>query len=81
MKMPIIAFVFVLILLGGMPSSADDAMSALSSESGAEASLVAQNVATVDNDTTTTTMSNSAAMMLVATGLIGLVGVTRRKNS
>ena len=53
----------------------------LGSDSGAAASLVALNVATVDNDATTTTMSNSAAMMLVATGLIGLVGVTRRKNS
>lgn len=81
MKMTIIAFMFVLILLGGMPSSADDAMFELGSDSGAAASLVALNVATVDNDATTTTMSNSAAMMLVATGLIGLVGVTRRKNS
>ncbi|MDX2454637.1 hypothetical protein [Desulfosarcina sp.] len=80
MKMTIIAFMFVLILLGGMPSSADDAMSKLISESGAEASLVALNVATVENDATTT-MSNSAAMMLVATGLIGLVGVTRRKDT
>ena len=81
MKIPIIAFMFVLILLGGMPSSADDAMSELGSDSGAAASLVALNVATVDNDATTTTMPHSAVMMLVATGLIGLVGVTRRKNS
>jgi hypothetical protein len=81
MKMPIIAFMFVLILLGGMPSSADDAMSKLVSDSGAEASLVALNVAAVESDATTTTMSNSATMMLVATGLIGLLGVTRRKNS
>ena len=55
MKMPIIAFMLVLILLGGMSSSADDAMSELVSDSGAEASLVALNVATVDNDATTTT--------------------------
>ncbi len=81
MKMPILAFMFVLILLGGMPSSADDAMSELVSDSGAKASLVALNATTVESDATATTMSNSAAMMLVATGLIGLVGVTRRKNS
>ena len=80
MKMTIIAFMFVLILLGGMPSSADDAMSELGSDSGAAASLVALNVATVDNDATTTTTPHSAAMLLVATGLIGLVGVTRRNN-
>ena len=81
MKMPIIAFMFVLILLGGMPSSADEDMSEWTTDSGAEASLFVLNVATVESDATATSMSSSATMMLIATGLIGLVGVTRRKNS
>ena len=80
MKIPIIAFMFVLILLGGMPSSADDATSELGSDSGAAASLIVMNVTAVENDATTTPMPHSATMLLIATGLIGLAGVSRKRN-
>ncbi len=81
MKMPIIAFILVLIVLGGMPTSSDDAAPGLISNTGTELSLFATNATTVENDAATTTMPNSATMLLVATGLIGLAGVSRRKNS
>jgi hypothetical protein len=80
MKMPIIAFLIVFMYLGGVPSSADDAMSTLSSGSDTEASL-SVNAPDVESDATTTSAPNTAIMLLIATGLVGLAGVSRRKDS
>lgn len=81
MKKPILTFLFVFILLGGMSSSADNAMSDLISESGSEVSLVSLRVTTGTNDATTAPAPNSATILLIATGLIGLAGVSNRKKS
>ena len=81
MKKPILTFLFVFILFGGMSSSADNAMSDLISESGSEVSLVSLSVTTSTNDATTAPAPNSATILLIATGLIGLAGVSNRKKS
>lgn len=80
MTKPILTFFIIFMLLGGMSSSAGDAMSELSSDSATEANL-SVNVTTAENDATTTPAPNTATMLLIATGLIGLAGVSRRKNS
>ncbi len=81
MKTPMIMFIFVLICIGVMSSNADNAMSDLVSDSGSEASFPSTNMTTAASDSTSAPASNSAALLLVATGLVGLAGVSNRKKS
>lgn len=81
MKTPMIMFILVFIFVGVMSSNADNAMSDLVSDSGSEASLLSAEVTTAADDSKTDPVSSSAAMLLIATGLIGLAGVSNRKKS
>ncbi len=81
MKTPMILFTLVFIFFGVMSSNADNAMSDLVSDSGSEASLLSAKVTTATIDSTADPVSNSATMLLIATGLIGLAGVSNRKKS
>ena len=80
MTQPIITFLIVFLLFGGMSSSADDAMSALNSDSGPGVAAVSANVPTATNDATAAPIPDTATMLLIATGLIGLAAISRRKN-
>jgi len=81
MKKPIFTFLFVFMLLGGMTSTADNAV--LDSISGIESEVALQaSAATADgSEPSTAPVPNSATMLLIATGLVGLAGVSRRNNS
>ena len=79
MTQPILIFFIVFLLLGGMSSSADDAMSELASDSRFEVGPVSSNVTTA-TDATAAPIPDTAAMLLIATGLIGLAAISRRKN-
>ena len=81
MKTPMIMFILVFILFGVMSSNADNAMSDLVSDSGSEASLLSAKMTTGTNDSAAVPTSNSTLILLVATGLIGLAGVSNRKKS
>jgi hypothetical protein len=81
MKTPMIMFILVFIFFGVMSSNTDNAMSDLVSDSGYEASQPSAKMTTGTNDSTADPVPNVATMLLVATGLIGLVGVTRRKDA
>ena len=81
MKTPMIMFTLAFIFFGVMSSNADNAMSDLVSDSGSEASLLSAKETTATNDATADPVSNSATMLLIATGLIGLAGVSNRKKS
>ncbi len=78
MKMPTIMFILVFIFFGVMSSNTDNAKTDLLSDSGYEANLLSAKTTTGKNNSTADPISNSATILLVATGLIGLVGVTRR---
>ena len=80
MTQPILIFFIVFLLLGGMSSSADDAMSELASDSRFEVGPVPSNATTATDGATAAPIPDTAAMLLIATGLIGLAAISRRKN-
>ena len=80
MTQPILIFFIVFLLLGGMSSSADDAKSELASDSRFEVGPVSSNVTTATDGATAAPIPDTAAMLLIATGLIGLAAISRRKN-
>ncbi len=81
MTKPFLILFIVFLLLGGVSSSDDDSMSELTSDSGSAVGPVSSNATTATNGATVAPIPDTATMLLIATGLIGLVGVTRRKNS
>ena len=76
----LVTFLIVFLLIGGMSSSADDAMSALNSDSGPGVAAVSSNVSTETTGATAAPIPDTATMLLIATGLIGLAAISRRKN-
>jgi hypothetical protein len=80
MKKPIVTFLIVFILISGTVSSAGNALLGSLSESGSEAILVSSALETDVQPTSSTPTPKSAALLLIATGLIGLAGVSRRNT-
>ena len=80
MTQSIITFLIVFLLLGGVTSSTDDAISALNSDSGLGVASVSSNVSNAANGATAAPIPDTATMLLIATGLIGLAAISRRKN-
>ncbi|MCB2148040.1 MAG: hypothetical protein KQI81_16310 [Deltaproteobacteria bacterium] len=79
-KKSILTFLVVFVVLGGMSSSASDGMTQLIADSRSQAVAVAKDAPSAKEDSTTTSIPNSAIILLIATGLVGLAGVSRRKN-
>jgi hypothetical protein len=80
MKKPIVTFLIVFTLISGTVSSAGNALLGSLSESGSEAILVSSALETDVQPTSSKPTPKSAALLLIATGLIGLAGVSRRNN-
>ena len=80
MKKSLLTFLIVFTLLGSMPSSASDGLlqEDFHSESGAVA--VATDNPPAKETASSTSMPGSAIMLLIATGLVGLAGVSRKNN-
>ena len=81
MKKPLFTFLFVFILLGGMHSSADNAQVGLLPPPRFEAVIPPIAVDGATDPSSTKPLSGSVTVILMATGLIGLAGVSRRSNS
>ena len=80
MTQPILIFFVVFLLLGGVSSSTDDAMSAFDSDSGPGVATVSSNVPEATTGATAAPIPDTATVLLTATGLIGLAAISRRKN-
>lgn len=80
MTKPILTFFIVFLLLGGIFSSAGDVLSELNSGSRSEFGPVSSTVTTATNGASVAPTPDTATMLLIATGLIGLAAVSRRKN-
>lgn len=80
MKKLLLTVLIVFILLGSMSSSASDGLiqDVSHSESGAVAEAADNPPA--KEKASSTSMPGSAILLLIATGLVGLAGVSRRKN-
>jgi hypothetical protein len=79
MKKSIQTFLTVLILLGSMSSSASDGM-IQTAHSESQAAVVAADSPPAEEASSSTAMPGSAVILLIATGLVGLAGVSRRNN-
>ena len=80
MKQSILTFLTVLIIFGSMSSSASDGMIQIAAHSESQAATVAADNPPAKEAASSTAMPGSAVILLIATGLVGLAGVSRRKN-
>jgi hypothetical protein len=81
MKKSIQTFWFVFLLFMGMSSSATDGMTEIINELKYKQVNAPVNALQTKKPEPTTARSDSVILMLFATGLIGLTGVSRRKNA
>jgi hypothetical protein len=79
MKKSILTFLTVLIIFGSMSSSASDGM-IQTAHSESRAAVVAADNPPAKEAASSTAMPGSAVILLIATGLVGLAGVSRRNN-
>ena len=79
MKQSILTFLTVLIICGSMSSSASDGM-IQTAHSEPRAAVVAADNPPDKEASSSTAMPGSAVILLIATGLVGLAGVSRRNN-
>jgi hypothetical protein len=80
MKQSILTFLTVLIIFGSMSSSASDGMIQIAAHSESQAATVAADNPPAKEAASSTAMPGSAVILLIATGLVGLAGVSRRNN-
>ena len=80
MKQSILTFLTVLIIFGSMSSSASDGMIQIAAHSESHAAVVAADSPPDKEASSSTAMPGSAVILLIATGLVGLAGVSRRNN-
>jgi len=80
MKKSLLTFLIVFSLLGSMPSSASDGLIQGVSHSESGAVAVAADNPPAKEKASSTSMPGSAVMLLIATGLVGLAGVSRKNN-
>lgn len=81
MKEPILTFLIIFILLGGIPSVASNGTSKIFTSIESQSLAVTADAHQTKEPDSSISMSNSAILLLIATGLIGLVGVSRKNNS
>lgn len=80
MKTATIMFLFVLLCIGGMSSSADNAMLDFFYDSSYHSSTSLDNQSAAPNHASNKPIPNSATMLLLGTGLVGLAGFSHRKK-
>ena len=80
MKKSLLTFLIVFSLLGSMSSSANDGLIQEVSHSESGAVAVATDNPPATEKASSNSMPGSAIMLLIATGLVGLAGVSRKNN-
>lgn len=81
MKEPILTFLIIFILLGGIPSVASNGTAKIFTGIESLSPAVTADAHQTQEPASSTSMSNSAILLLIATGLIGLTGASRKNNS
>jgi hypothetical protein len=80
MKEPILTILIIFILLGGIPTAASNGTIIFTSI-GSQSLAVTADALRTKEPASSTSMSDSTILLLFATGLMGLAGVSRENNS
>jgi hypothetical protein len=80
MKEPILTFLIIFILLGGVPSVASNGTATIISSIESQSLGAVADAHQNKEPASPTSMSDSTILLLIATGLMGLAGVSRENN-
>jgi hypothetical protein len=81
MKEPILTILIIFILLGGIPTAASNGTAIIFTSIGSQSLAVTADALRTKEPASSTSMSDSTILLLFATGLMGLAGVSRENNS